>query len=104
MVATPVWAAFEDGTYFIFSAGQAGKVKRLRNSGRARLAKSDLKGKLLGDWQDAEAEVLQDSERIEQALGALRKKYAFQMRLADVGAKLLGKFDKRAYIGVTLTG
>jgi PPOX class probable F420-dependent enzyme len=102
MVATPVWAAFEDGTYFVFSAGEAGKVKRLRNSERARLAKCDARGNLLGNWHEADAQLLRDQGQIEQALGALRKKYGFQMWLADAAAKLLGKFNKRVYIGLTL--
>ena len=36
-VATPVWAAFENDRFYVFSAGEAGKVKRLRRSGDARL-------------------------------------------------------------------
>ena len=103
-VAVPVWAACDDGLYYIFSAGGAGKVKRLRNSTRARLAKCDARGKVLGDWHDAEAHILQDADQIATALRALRRKYGLQMLLADIGAKLLGKFDKRAYIGVTLAG
>ena len=31
-VETPVWFAGDKQTYYVFSAGQAGKVKRLRNS------------------------------------------------------------------------
>ena len=98
LVATPVWCAEDSGDYFIFSAGDAGKVKRLRNSSRARMAVCDMRGKLLGEWHAAEAEVLSDPGDIERALRALRRKYGVQMWLADVGAKLTGRFDKRAYI------
>ena len=105
-VPTPVWAAFEDGGYHVFSAGDAGKVKRLRSSdgvGRARLAKCDARGKLLGEYHEAQAEIVDDAAGIERALKALRSKYGFQMRLADVGAKLTGRFGKRAYIRVVLS-
>lgn len=102
-VATPVWAAFDAGSWYVFSAGNAGKVKRLRNSSRARLARCDARGKLSGEWHDAEAQILEDPTQIDQALRALRGKYGLQMWLADTGAKLTGKFDKRAYIRIQLT-
>ena len=36
-VATPVWFAEVDGTLYVFTAGDSGKVKRLRRSSRARI-------------------------------------------------------------------
>ncbi|MEE2782418.1 MAG: PPOX class F420-dependent oxidoreductase [Pseudomonadota bacterium] len=101
-VATPVWAAFEDDTFYIFSAGEAGKVKRLRNSDKARIAKCDGRGKLLGEWYEAKAYLIKDLTLTDTALAALRRKYGVQMWLADFFARLLGKFNKRAYIAVRL--
>lgn len=103
-VRTPVWIAGERGVFFVFSAGAAGKVKRLRNSDRAELAVCDVRGKVLGPWVGARGSVIGDPATVDEALGALRRKYGWQMWLADVGAKLTGKFDKRAYIKVELTG
>jgi len=103
-VATPVWCAPADGVLFVFSAGEAGKIKRLRSSNKARLAACDMKGKLLGEWFDATAEILQNRDDIDRALAALRKKYGWQMHLADLGAKITGKFDKRAYIKLQVLG
>ena len=37
-VATPVWFAAVDDKLYVVSAGDAGKVKRLRHSPRARVA------------------------------------------------------------------
>lgn len=102
-VATPVWCAHEDGQFFIFSAGDAGKVKRLRNGRRARLAVCDVRGRVRGDWHPATAEILTDPDEAARALAALRRKYRWQMRLADLGAKLTGRFDERAYIRARLT-
>ncbi|NOX51555.1 MAG: PPOX class F420-dependent oxidoreductase [Gammaproteobacteria bacterium] len=111
-VATPVWFAQVDDAYYVFSAGSAGKVKRLRNSGEAKVATCDMAGKLEGQWYGANAILLNDPERsdlingnveeIAIALDALRSKYGLQMRLADWGAKLTGKYHKRAYIRFTL--
>jgi hypothetical protein len=102
MVATPVWCAELNGDFFIFSAGNAGKVKRLRNSPRARLAVCDARGKLRGDWQEAEATVIDKSPEISEALTALRNKYGWQMWLADIASKLTGKYHKRSYIRARL--
>ena len=102
-VCTAVWLAPGEDGFYVFSAGNAGKVKRLRNSDRAELAVCDVRGKVLGDWHGASARLITDPDEIEQALSALRRKYGVQMWLADVGSKLTGKFDKRAYIRVELT-
>ena len=103
-VATPVWAAAAGDALYVFSAGNAGKVKRLRNSQRAQLASCSFNGALQGEWQDAIAEIITDAGEINRALAALRHKYGWQMWLADIGARLTGKFQRRAYIRVTLTG
>ena len=102
-VDTPVWCAASGDDFFVFSSGNAGKVKRLRNSSRARMAVCDVRGKLLGDWHDAEAEIITEPEEVDRALDALQYKYGWQMWLADTGAKLTGKFHKRAYIRIRLS-
>jgi len=103
MVATPVWAAPADGNLYVFSAADAGKVKRLRNSPQAKVAPCTYSGELRGDWQEAEAYLFDDPAEIRRALGALRRKYGPMMWLADVGARLTGRFHRRAYIRVVLT-
>ncbi|MEM7099725.1 MAG: PPOX class F420-dependent oxidoreductase [Pseudomonadota bacterium] len=103
MVATPVWAAPVNEGLMVFSAGHAGKVKRLRNSPKAQIAVCDVRGKLLGEWQTAQAFIVEDEESIAAGLQSLRSKYGWQMWLADTGAKLTGKYHKRTYILVRLS-
>ena len=102
-VATPVWAAEVDGAWYIFSAGNAGKVKRLRNSPQARLATCDARGGSPGDWHEATATLIDDGATIARAHAALRRKYGWQMWLADIGSRLTGRMDKRQWIEVRLT-
>jgi len=101
-VATPVWWAMApDNSGYIFSAGHAGKIKRLRNNTQAELALCDVRGNLLGEWVAVHAEVVTQPLQISTALKALRDKYGWQMKIADAGAKLTGKFNKRAYIRIS---
>lgn len=101
-VDTPVWAAEHDGVFYIFSAGDAGKVKRLNNFSRAKLATCTAKGKLTGPWHDAEGHIITDLKEIEVAYDALRKKYGWKVRLFDFASKLSGHYYRRAMLGVSL--
>jgi PPOX class probable F420-dependent enzyme len=101
-VATAVWFAEEEGHIYVFSAGDAGKVKRLRNSSRARVAACTVTGKVTGDWVDAEGELLDGPDGIKEALGALRRKYGWQMWMTDCMSTLSGKMKNRTYLRVTL--
>ena len=103
-VDTPVWAAPAGGHLYVFSAGEAGKVKRIRNNDAIQMAPCNATGKLHGDWVDGTAALVTSADEIATALDALRRKYGWQMRLADWGSKLTGKFDKRAYLRVTIPG
>ena len=100
-VETPVWFAEEDGVFYLFSADNAGKVKRLRNSPRSRIAACTVTGRVTGDWVDTEAKILTTKADIAQALGALQRKYGWQMRMTNLLSRLSGKLDKRAYLAVT---
>lgn len=101
-VATPVWFAPLDGHYYLFSAGDAGKVKRLRNFADARIAPCTVTGALTGDWMETQAVVLETATDEATALKALHKKYGFTMKLTDILSSISGKKKKRAYIRVDI--
>lgn len=100
-VRTPVWLAADGARYYVFSAGQAGKVKRINANGRARIAHSDVRGNVLGPWLDADARIVFEPEVIKRAYAALRRKYGWQMRLLDFFSALGGKINQRALIELT---
>ena len=101
MVDTPVWFAGSDGHYVVFSAGDAGKVKRLKNFSEARLAPCTVTGQVLGDSISATAELITNRDAIASAHQALIKKYGWQMRWLDFFSRLFGKYSKRAFIKIT---
>jgi PPOX class probable F420-dependent enzyme len=101
-VATPVWFAAADGKLYVFTAGESGKVKRLRQSPRARIAPSDARGRVRGEWREASARIVTEPPTIERAHAALRSKYGGQMRLADLLSRLTGRINRRAWIEIQL--
>jgi PPOX class probable F420-dependent enzyme len=101
-VRTPVWFAAMDGKLYVFSAGDAGKVKRLRHSPRARIAPSDARGNVRGEWWDAEARVVAEPRVIERAHAAMRAKYGWQARVGDLFSRLTGRLPRRAWIEIEI--
>jgi hypothetical protein len=81
-VKTPVWFAADpkadlassEARLYAYTIGNSGKVKRIRNNGKVRIAPCDARGKVLGEWVDARAEFLSGAEAA-YADGLLNKKY-----------------------------
>jgi len=99
-VRTPVWFAAADGRIYLFTAGDSGKVKRLSRSSRARIAPSDMRGHVSGEWQDVAARLVTEPRVIEHAHAALRAKYGWQVRLGDLFSRLTGRIRRRAWIEI----
>ena len=47
-VATPVWFVVDRDVIYVYSLATAGKVKRIRNNPRVRIAPCDARGRLTG--------------------------------------------------------
>jgi PPOX class probable F420-dependent enzyme len=81
-VKTPVWFAAEPSTQldsadvklYVYTIGVSGKVKRIRNTGRVRIAPCDVKGRVLGAWVEARAEIV-TGEEAGHGMKLLNKKY-----------------------------
>ena len=101
-VATPVWFAAVAGRLYVVSAGDAGKVKRIRNASRVRVAPCDVRGGLRGTWQDTNARVITDGALITRVRAALRKKYGWQVAIFDLVARLTGRAKRRAWIEIAI--
>jgi PPOX class probable F420-dependent enzyme len=101
-VKTPVWIADVAGRYYVFSAGDAGKVKRIRATPRVRLAPCDVRGEVRGPWIEAHARIVLDPTLIVVARRALRHKYGLLMGLTDAIATITGRIRRRAYIEIEL--
>ena len=99
-VRTPVWFAAADGKLYVFTSGDSGKAKRLRNSPRARIAPCDARGGVRGAWREATARLVTDRALIARAGDALRAKYGWQMTILDLFSRVAGRIERRAWIEI----
>ena len=100
LVNTPVWFA-QDGDkndFYIFSAGEAGKVKRIRNFPSVKVAICDVRGNLQGEWISAQAELIDEEESKIRAYKQFHLKYGITIKVFDFFSKLFGKYKKRQVI------
>ena len=81
-VRTPVWFAADPKTdlssdgarLYAYTIGDSGKVKRIRNNGRARIAPCDMRGGVTGEWVNASAQIITGPEA-DYADALLNQKY-----------------------------
>ncbi|MGC2109658.1 MAG: pyridoxamine 5'-phosphate oxidase family protein [Candidatus Korobacteraceae bacterium] len=85
--------------FYIYSEANAGKVKRIRNNPKARIAPCNFRGKLRGAWVDARARIC-DEREIEHAQDLLRRKYGWLKITGDFFSRLRG--GKQTLIAIDL--
>jgi len=81
-VKTPVWFAADpasdlgsnEARLFLYTIGNTGKVKRIRNNPRVKIAPCKIKGEPLGEFVDATAVII-TGEEAARAMKLLNKKY-----------------------------
>jgi uncharacterized protein len=99
-VRTPVWFVTLEGVHYCYTTNDAGKVKRIRRSPRARIAPCTMRGTLLGAWCEARAQLVDDTALCARVYAALRRKYGWQMHLLDIVATLSRRRGRRAVIAL----
>jgi PPOX class probable F420-dependent enzyme len=98
-VPTPVWFVVHGETIYVYTLASAGKVKRIRNNPRVRIAPCEARGTLKGLWIDATARIVDEGEAA-QAHELLVAKYGWMKRVADLLRTLRPK--PRAVIAIVL--
>ena len=81
-VKTPVWFAADPtasidssgAKIYTYTIGVSGKVKRVRNNTRVKIAPCDMRGRVLGEWVEARAEII-SGEEAARGMQLLNKKY-----------------------------
>ncbi len=98
-VPTPVWFGLGDGKLYVRSETDAGKVKRVRNDPRVRVAPCTMRGKPLGPPAEGRARVLDQNDDIEQAETALKANYGIGRKLYEGAGGAFGV--KTVYLEIT---
>ncbi len=105
-VRTPVWFApsGDSGpsrrvTVYVYSEAGAGKVKRIRNNPRVRVAPCNFRGDLRGAWVDGQARLCAPDEAA-RGQELLRRKYGWLKIMGDFFGRLLQ--HKNAVIAIEL--
>jgi PPOX class probable F420-dependent enzyme len=88
-VATPLWFAEENGTLYVYSLANAGKVKRIRNNPKVRIVPCDMRGRPKGNWNEAKARLLMDEPGATLADQLLNQKYGWMKKIGDVFSKVM---------------
>ncbi|MFN0123157.1 MAG: PPOX class F420-dependent oxidoreductase [Blastocatellia bacterium] len=91
-VRTPLWFAQEGHVFYVYTLADSWKVRRMRNNPRVRLAPCTMRGRVEGQWIDAEARLLTGAE-CERAQNLLRGKYGWMKRVGEI----ISRFKKRDY-------
>ena len=98
-VATPVWFAEAGGILYVYSLAESGKMKRIRNNPRVRIAPCDMRGRVTGAWVAASARLI-EGENAQRADALLNKKYWFAKRLLGLFAALRIPRRPRFYVAI----
>jgi hypothetical protein len=99
-VPTPVWAARDGDSLVVWSASDAGKVKRIRRDGAVRLAPCTVRGAPTGPEVAGHAELL-DAEESERARGLIASRYGLLGRVTMLGSRL--RRGPTGTVGIRLT-
>lgn len=101
-VRTPVWFAADPAaadSFYIYSLPDAGKVKRIRNNPKVRVAPCDMRGNLRGAWVDGRARIC-SGEEVAKGQDLLRRKYGWMKIVGDFFSRMQGKTQAVLQISV----
>lgn len=98
-VPTPVWVVRIGDELRVWSAPDAGKIKRIRRSGTVQVAPCSVRGEPRGRSIDAIARILPDAD-LRPLLDGLAAKYGLRGWLTTLGVRL--GIRRGAVIGIAL--
>ncbi len=89
-VRTPVWFAQEPGRplFYVYSEADAGKIKRIRNNPKVRVAPCTMRGNVRGAWVEGRARIC-DANEAAHGQQMLRRKYGWQKMIGDLFSRWL---------------
>ena len=95
-VRTPVWFARDPASndnltrFYVYTLPDSGKVKRIRNNPKVRIAPCNMRGDVRGAWVGANARLCSGDE-VEKGQSLLKEKYGLAKRIGDFFSGLRGR-------------
>jgi PPOX class probable F420-dependent enzyme len=86
-VQTPVWFVIIDGSIYIRTDSNSGKIKRARNNTHVRITPCTARGKPKGEWVNGEIRIASSSES-QRADHLLKQKYGLQSKIIRMYNKI----------------
>jgi len=81
-VKSPVWVVEDGGVVYVRTDPTSWKAKRIRKNPRVRIAASDMRGKVTGQWVDGQAHFIEGQEA-DRKTEMFKKKYGAGLRFTD---------------------
>jgi PPOX class probable F420-dependent enzyme len=100
-VPTPVWVARDGDELVVFTAPDAGKVKRIRRDGAVRVGPCTVRGVPTGDDVPARARIL-DEAAARHTMKLIARKYGLFGRITVLGSRLRRRRTGPGAIAITL--
>jgi uncharacterized protein len=85
-VKTPIWFAQEGAVLYLWTVGESGKIKRIRNNPQVCIAPCKRLGEVTGEWLAARASVDDSAAAVQHVERLLSRKLGFgfaMFRLID---------------------
>lgn len=101
-VRTPVWFAQDEGTLYVITMADSGKVKRIRRDGHVNVAPCRADGKVTGTWVKAQAHEIADPAVRAKVNRLLDKKYGLLKKLFERQRSSRGSQD--TFLAIELDG
>ena len=95
-VRTPVWFARDPASsdnltrFYVYTLPDSGKVKRIRNNPKARIAPCNMRGDVRGAWVDALA-LMCSGDEVDKGQSLLIQKYGLAKQIGDFFSSLRGR-------------
>jgi hypothetical protein len=89
-VRTPVWFAQDGNSFYVYTLPDSGKMKRIRNNPKIRVAPCNMRGDLRGAWVDARARICTGDE-VARGQALLIQKYGLAKRIGDFFSRVRGR-------------
>ena len=89
-VKTPVWFVIKNNLVYVVTRSETGKVKRLENNLKVKIAPCTFKGKVTGKWISGTVKIL-DKKETNEIVKMRNKKYGFMAKVAQFFSKNKGE-------------